>query len=498
MRLFEAILLLGDLLTFLLLIIPRARAAGWALSAGLFTVLAVAAHLLFEGVRWQMVPAYVLTGALVATALLLSRLSTPLIANTLGRRLVTGAAVVSGVIALSVATALPLMVPMFRLARPTGPYAIGTLTYDWVDQSRADWANKNARRELVVQVWYPAERTSHPKYDTYVQKDMSFAALLSAKHLPEFFLDHLKHVHTHAQLSAPVAKNGARFPLVIFDHGALGFRQHNTFQVEELVSHGYVVAAIDQPGAAVRVAFPDGRHADFDPAVLDIPRLVRDPAYGDSKFDYLGQDVSFALSKLGELDKVDPKGILTGRLDLPHTGIIGMSLGGLTAAEACRMDARIKACFIQDVFVPADVLAAGVQQPTMWFSRDGASMREEGWPKWEVDEHQNTMRQAFEGVRTDGYLVKLPGMFHVNYTDFPYLIAAPVAQRIGFTGPIDWRHGHKVVNAYTVAFFDHYLKGEPEPLLDGPSTQFPEVRFEARHHGAVPAVGAKTDTVAKP
>ena len=33
----------------------------------------------------------------------------------------------------------------------------------------------------------------------------------------------------------------------------------NTFQVEELVSYGYIVAAIDQPYAAAEVVFPDGR-----------------------------------------------------------------------------------------------------------------------------------------------------------------------------------------------------------------------------------------------
>jgi hypothetical protein len=33
----------------------------------------------------------------------------------------------------------------------------------------------------------------------------------------------------------------------------------NTFQVEELVSHGYIIVAIDQPYAAASVVFPDGR-----------------------------------------------------------------------------------------------------------------------------------------------------------------------------------------------------------------------------------------------
>lgn len=34
--------------------------------------------------------------------------------------------------------------------------------------------------------------------------------------------------------------------------------------------------------------------------------------------------------------------------------------------------------------------------------------------------------------------------------------------------------------AYSVAFFDKYLKGQPSPLLDGPSKQYPEVVFESR------------------
>jgi predicted dienelactone hydrolase len=430
-----------------------------------------------------MFPAYGLTALLLLASVVFLR-SAGVAAPSFARRLAAGAAVAVGALALLIAAALPAAVPSFRLAKPTGPYAIGAVTYHWIDQDRADWADAGAKRELMVQIWYPAEPTPGAKRDTYVQKSMSFTPLLQAKHLPGFFFDHLSQIHTHALVGAPMAQNGGRFPLVIFDHGALGFRQHNTFQVEELVSHGYVVAAIDQPGAAAYVAFPDGRHAAFDPKVLDVQRIVRDPDFGDPKFDYLGQDVSFVLDEIAALEEADPKGILTGRLDLSRTGILGMSLGGLTAAEACRMDARIKACFIQDVFVPQDVLKAGVRQPTMWFTRRGADMTAEGWPKWEVDLHQDTMRQAFEGVRSDGYLVKLPGMFHVNYTDFPYLIAAPIAQRVGLTGAIDWRYGHKVTNAYTVAFFDHYLKGEREPLLEGPSKLFPDVLFEARHRAA--------------
>jgi hypothetical protein len=47
-----------------------------------------------------------------------------------------------------------------RLPEPTGQHAVGRLSYDWVDATRTEiYAAKEARRELVVFVWYPARCT---------------------------------------------------------------------------------------------------------------------------------------------------------------------------------------------------------------------------------------------------------------------------------------------------------------------------------------------------
>jgi len=71
---------------------------------------------------------------------------------------------------------------------------------------------------------------------------------------------------------------------------------------------------------------------------------------------YFAEDVSFVLDQLASINTADPQGILTGKLDLAHTGIFGMSLGGAVGAEACLKDPRIKACLIEDVAMPADVV----------------------------------------------------------------------------------------------------------------------------------------------
>ena len=44
------------------------------------------------------------------------------------------------------------------LPAPTGRHGVGRVSFDWVDQGRAEVYSSNPqdRRELVVWVWYPA------------------------------------------------------------------------------------------------------------------------------------------------------------------------------------------------------------------------------------------------------------------------------------------------------------------------------------------------------
>jgi hypothetical protein len=88
------------------------------------------------------------------------------------------------------------------------------------------------------------------------------------------------------------------------------------------------------------------------------------------------------------------------------------------------------------------------------------------------------MRAAFEAGSGAGYFVRVPGTFHSNFTDVPNW--TPLARVFGLAGPIDARQAHAIVNAYSLAFFEGELRGRAIQLLDGPSTQYPEVLFESR------------------
>ena len=68
--------------------------------------------------------------------------------------------------------------------------------------------------------------------------------------------------------------------------------------------------------------------------------------------------------------------------------------------------------------MPPDVGESGLRQPTMWITRMPKSMRLEGWAQADIDRTLGTIRAVFDGLPGDGYLVRVPGMFHVDFSDF--------------------------------------------------------------------------------
>ena len=236
MRPLELVLLIGELLIFLVLVVPSLRSARWSRFSAVMVMVLASAQIILEGPRWQMVPAYVLSGLFLAVSLI--RATEREAPARLRQRILAGLGVSLGALALTFATALPELMPVFHFPQPRGPYGIGTATYHWVDASRPDMfaSTPGGHRELMVQVWYPAERNQEPRRAPYLAPGTRFAALCRLGHLPPFFFDHLEYVTTNAQPSASMVAAPARFPVLVFSPGRGGFRQNSTFQIEELLS----------------------------------------------------------------------------------------------------------------------------------------------------------------------------------------------------------------------------------------------------------------------
>lgn len=116
------------------------------------TVLLIPIQLVVEGYSWQMVPAYALAGLLfVFTTLQLSRRNNA--PTRWGRKVIHGIGLSLGLVLFTIAAALPALFPVFQLPEPTGPYAVGTTSFAFTDDSRQEIFTDIRRCFLADQVW---------------------------------------------------------------------------------------------------------------------------------------------------------------------------------------------------------------------------------------------------------------------------------------------------------------------------------------------------------
>lgn len=164
-----------------------------------------------------------------------------------------------------------------RWAAP-GPLEVASLDLELVDTSRPTAAHGSYRgapaRTLKTTVWYPAE----PR---------TLEALVPGP--------------------APVSTRNGPYPLVIYNHGFMSFREEGTYMARQLASHGYVVVAAN---------FPLTNY--FAPTAPTITDVVNQPG-----------DVSFLISTILQWHQ-DKQSAFYGRIDPDKIGVVGLSLGGMT------------------------------------------------------------------------------------------------------------------------------------------------------------------------
>jgi predicted dienelactone hydrolase len=402
-----------------------------------------------------MVPAY----ALMSLCLLLS-----LRPQTVQRRrAVVVPGILGGVFALALAFALPAALPVFALPAPAGPYAVGTTYLDLVDTARPETftADPQDRRELLVQIWYPAAPVARGQPVAYLERPRAVVAAAaggSGVPLPAFVLDHLKLVRTHAYRDAPLAADQSRYPVLVFSHGYLSYAVQNTVLMEELASHGYVVASISHPYEALVTSYPDGRDVPADDAALAALFERGVLVHPGASLRIWTDDTRFVLDQLESVDAERPGGLFAGRLDLARLGVLGMSFGGTTACQVCAEDARCRASLDLD----GDLYGARCRDSKPFAFLLSSERRPP---------------QCLTGAQSDAYLLTVRDTKHRDFGDFP--LYSPLMPLTGYFGTVDARRMTSIMNAYTRAFFDRHLRGQPAPLLDGPAPEYPEVEYRA-------------------
>ncbi len=169
-----------------------------------------------------------------------------------------------------------------------GPFGVGVMTVE-IEPGRK------------MEVWYPADTTGGTP-EAYRLRDFVSPALqtiLSPDVNPEFV--------TPAVRDATPETDGPR-PLVLFSHGAMGFRLQSTVLTTHLVSWGFVVISPDYVERGLQSFFGEGLPPSRTPA----------------KVTQQAMDAADALNR---------QGLLAGQIDTARLFPIGHSAGGSQSTQ---------------------------------------------------------------------------------------------------------------------------------------------------------------------
>ncbi|GGQ66006.1 alpha/beta hydrolase family protein [Kitasatospora griseola] len=378
------------------------------------------------------------------------------------------------------------------LPAPTGPYAVGTTGVHLVDPGREDPWKAGRPRELMISLWYPTGRPAvGDERARYMTPDAGahFGSAGSVTRMNQGFepdRTDWSGVRTHARVDVPALPGRPR-PVVLYSAGLGDPRTWGTGLVADLASRGYVVVTVDHTWEASEVSLPGG-----ELATSVFPELARDPnldvgALLRKMLDTRVDDTRFVLDQLARLksSRALPPGV-GAALDLGRIGMVGHSGGGSTALQAMHDDPRIAAAVNMDgqLHFPGpdgrtgvhltDVAEKGLDRPFLLLgtrSDDSGPYRQQ--PGWDALWHRST------GWHAD---FTLDGSRHGSYTDaeslLPQLADQGAISADALRGDIGEVRPDRAVLAtrtYVASFFDRWLRGHDDHLLDGPSASFPEM-----------------------
>ena len=416
--------------------------------------------------------------------------SSRLVAASLVGVVVSGLAASTAVPASAASASYPASAPAvssapakgltLRLPAPRGRYATGESAFRLVDGWRADpWVPGRPYREVMISVFYPAVHTGGRPFTHQFPAAVAAAvgpAVEQSKNLPAGLVDWAA-TRTHSVKDAAMAPG--RFPVVLYSPGAGDPRDWNVSLAEDLASRGFVVVTVDHTGEAPAVQFPDGHVVGNGPLMAAWAQAFRNGttlAFFTKLMDARMADTELVLDRLTSLPDR-----LTGGMELNRIGMFGHSAGGFTAANMMYGDPRIKAGVNMDGTLEysvepdgsnlSEVALHGLDRPFLLMGSSpaagGCDVHHE--PSWA------SFWQHQRGWKAD---VTLDDSVHASFTDAEALLPqlagrVPDATLAAAIGTVDPHRAVAANRALVASFFDRFLKGRDDHLLDGGASRYP-------------------------
>jgi acetyl esterase/lipase len=361
------------------------------------------------------------------------------------------------------------------LLTPTGKYGIGyqdisvtntTLCPDKFYQNGLndeDYSadNHSHCHEVMLRVYYPT--ASSPKLgDHYYAPVLNdFIADLN-KHLTlskndRVQLKELYQIKTYNTKAAQPSK-GKTFPVIFFIPGAGVQAQNYDNIINELVSHGYIVIAMNSVYVAGSIALLNGNMAN---KYVHYQENVRFAEYSDLQYVF------------HELQHLDYKKEIRKTIDFKRISFLGHSMGAMNIVYLLQKNAdfpHVKAAVYLD---PGNVIGKKnypifiehYPAMTIWSSYFRKNMQ--GSMHLKVDDQEIILSPEIQNVNFSN---------HINFTDYstlqyyPFLLTAKIKSYLTKPENVDLGEGDGYLiamrtNQYVMKYFDARLKRENRGLL---------------------------------
>jgi len=330
---------------------------------------------------------------------------------------------IGNVLLLTTAIVPAIIFPQFKPVEATGDYEVNTVSYTITDPDRVETFSDNGEnRKVTIQFWYPE--------------------------------------NVNEQL-----------PLVVFSHGAFGFRGSNASTYDNLASNGYVVCSIDHAYHSFFTKQTDGTRVIANMEFINNAMSAQNGAFDEQKTYEMSQewlnlrlgDVNLVIEEImANIEEANADEVYQ-LINPDKIGLFGHSLGGATAAELGRERGDIDAVIVIDGTMFGEEIR---------FENGKSVLNSNPYPVPLLniynDQHYIEATQNAESYSNlvatanaiDARQVVVMGSGHLNFTDLP-MFSPFLASLLG-TGEVDSRYCIETMNQIVLDYFDFYLKEAKE------------------------------------
>ncbi|HTV17605.1 MAG TPA: hypothetical protein VMG12_03015 [Polyangiaceae bacterium] len=355
------------------------------------------------------------------------------------------------------------------LPEPSGPSTVGTASLLLFDATRAGPGDDG--RALLVRLWYPAQPSDRQPAPYFLDAESAERNLrTSPLPLPS---DLFERTHGFAREHVAAAAPEPRPALILSTEWGAPVELYGAL-AEDFASHGYLVLGVTHPNGAGAVVYPDGSEPGLDPALVNPDEANNEDWARDVEFvaDWLVATPSDAAAE-ASVDPADAARVeaALAPIDPRRIGALGHSFGGSAAVRADAESPTIAASANLDGAFVGDAASFGARARSLLLLSPDHS------------EYDSSVDAFLGAAGADCRALTIEDTGHANFGDTGWLYSSVLGESPDLTaagyqlGLMPQVRAHAIVTTYLRAFFAAALDGTASPLLEGPSSDFPEVVF---------------------